>query len=579
MELINKNPFFFYIKMFRKEFLTGLFFLLITNALDAYYPFILKDAIDQISSGQPGENLFYTALQFFALMSTLAATRFLWRTIFGKYHTYSAEDLRDKIFSHLKTLGPRFFAKNPIGELMSLITNDVQAVRQALGGGLLTLVDGVSIIILVLPMMIYLNADWTWKTLIFLPAVPFLISKVMKLIYSSFKIQQDRLSDVAAFSQELISGIRVVKGFAQEDNRLIKYNIESRKLEDASNKVSKIDALFMPIMEFGVASGSVILLLLISKTPELEAISIGSIVAFQRFIHKMVWPMSALGFSMSQIQKGMASFSRIEKFLKEVTDIPNDGKLQLEEIKTITVENLSFKYPDTDVYALKNINFEIKQGETVGIVGPVGSGKTTLINLIARLHPKTEGEIYYNSLPSHDFDQLSFYNKVSLVPQEAFLFSDTIEENISFGLPQVLKQEYLNSLTNTVDIYHEVNDLEHQFKSQLGERGVNLSGGQKQRLTIARSLAMNSDLIILDDSLSAVDLKTENKIKSELSKIGYRTKIIVTHRLSSILKADKIIVVCAGQIEAIGNHESLLQNSSTYKKMAEIQGYLPQELA
>ena len=219
MELINKNPFFFYIKMFRREFITGLFFLLITNALDAYYPFILKDAIDQISSGKSGDNLFYTALQFFALMSTLAATRFLWRTIFGKYHTYSAEDLRDKIFSHLKTLGPRFFAKNPIGELMSLITNDVQAVRQALGGGLLTLVDGVSIILLVLPMMIYLNADWTWKTLIFLPVVPFLISKVMKLIYSSFKIQQDRLSSCANPLTTRIPEINSCEKAATSDRR------------------------------------------------------------------------------------------------------------------------------------------------------------------------------------------------------------------------------------------------------------------------------------------------------------------------------------------------------------------------
>lgn len=571
--LLYKRPLWYYIKNNPRAFSLGMFFLLITNALDGVYPLIMKAAIDQIETQAPLSDIGKTCLIFLAIMTGLAATRYGWRANFGRFHTFAAEHIRQKIFRHITSLGPNFFHKNPVGELMSLLTNDVQSFRQAIGPGLLILADGIIIIAVVLPIMISLSWSWTWKTLVFLPLVPLLIWKVMRLIHENYKSQQDRFSELTGVAQETVGGIRVIKSFAQEDNRTKLFNGVSSAFEKACNKVARVDAFFVPVMEFGVTSGSVILLFIAKDDIYSGAVTIGTFVAFHRYIQKMVWPMTALGMGFSYFQKGYASFDRIKEVLQTDSDIPDLGTRTIEKFESLEFKNVSFKHRDSSVYVLKNVSFSLKAGESLGIMGPVGAGKTTLLSLLSRLYPLEEGQILINGFPLETFTQESLRRTFLLVPQEAFLFSESIAENVSFGLTETAGPDEVQRMTEIVDLTREIESLPHKFESQLGERGVNLSGGQKQRLTIARGIIMKTPVLVLDDSLSAVDTRTERAIEQELSKShSTMSRIIVAHRLSSLKAVDKILILKEGQIEAWGTFEQVLESSPTFQKIVQIQG-------
>lgn len=547
--------------------------MIITNALDGVYPLVMKLAIDQIETKAPLNDIAKTCFMFFAIMAGLAVTRYSWRYNFGRFHTFAAEHIRQKIFRHITSLGPNFFHKNQVGELMSLLTNDVQSFRQAIGPGLLILADGIIIIIVILPIMISMKWDWTWKTLVFLPLVPFLIWQVMQKIHANYKIQQDRFSELTGIAQETVGGIRVIKSFAQENNRTALFNGVSSAFETACNKVSRIDAFFIPVMEFGVTSGSVILLFVAKDDIYSGAVTLGTFIAFHRYIQKMVWPMTALGLGFSYFQKGYASFDRIKAVLNTETDIPDKGFYNIEKFETLEFKNVSYKHEDSSNYVLKDISFSLKAGESLGIMGPVGSGKTTLLNLLCRLYPLKEGQILINSIPIEHISQESLRKTFLLVPQEAFLFSETISDNVSFGLTERAPEIEILRMTNVVDLSNEINSLPHKYESQLGERGVNLSGGQKQRLTIARGLIMKTPVLVLDDCLSAVDTRTEKAIEEELAKShSTMSRIIVAHRLSSLKAVDKFLILKDGQLEALGTYEEVLAKSPTFQKIVEIQG-------
>ncbi|QLY26134.1 ABC transporter ATP-binding protein [Bdellovibrio sp. KM01] len=547
--------------------------MLFTNALDGIYPLVMKQIIDSIEARAPMSEITKTCMIFALVMASLAATRLGWRAFFGKFHTYAAEDIRRRIFNHLTSLGPNFFHKNQVGELMSLLTNDVQSFRQAIGPGLLILADGVIIIAIVFPIMVMMNWSWTWKVLIFLPLVPLMIWKVMKLIHTNYKIQQDRFSELTGVAQETVGGIRVIKSFSQEHNRTQLFNGVSAAFEKACNKVAKVDSLFVPVMEFGVTSGSVILLFVAKDDLYAGTVTIGTFFAFHRYIQKMVWPMTALGMGFSMMQKGYASFDRIKDVLKTDTDIPDNGKIEITRFEKLEFRNVSYKHQSSTVYALKNVSFTLKAGESLGIMGPVGAGKTTLLHLLTRLYPLTEGEIFVNGHAIEDITQESLRKTFLLVPQEAFLFSESISENVSFGLSERASDQDILRMTETVDLTREIQSLPHQFESQLGERGVNLSGGQKQRLTIARGLIMKTPVLILDDSLSAVDTRTEKAIENELGKDkGSMSRIIVAHRLSSLKTVDRLLILRDGEVEALGTYQEVLKVSPTFQKTVSIQG-------
>lgn len=568
-----RRPLWFYIKNNPRAFSLGMIFLFVTNTLDGLYPLVMKKAIDQIEGHVVMNDLTKTCVLFFVLMASLAATRYAWRTNFGRFHTYAAEHIRQKLFNHVTSLGPNFFHKNQVGELMSLATNDVQSFRQAIGPGMLVLADGVIIILVILPIMISMNWSWTWKVLIFLPLVPFLIWSVMQLIHKNYKIQQDRFSELTGVAQETVGGIRVIKSFSQENNRTTLFNGVSAAFEHACNKVAKVDAFFVPVMEFGVTSGSVILLFIAKDDLYAGIVTIGTFVAFHRYIQKMVWPMTALGMGFSFFQKGYASFDRMKEVLQTETDIPDLGTIEINKFESLEFRHVSFKHKNSPVYVLKDVSFTLQAGQSLGIMGPVGSGKTTLLHLLTRLYPLEEGQILVNGIALEQITQESLRQVFLLVPQEAFLFSESIIENVSFGLREPAPENAVQRMTEIVDLTSEVNSLPMKFESQLGERGVNLSGGQKQRLTIARGLIMKTPVLILDDSLSAVDTKTEKAIERELSKSNDEmSRIIVAHRLSSLKTVDQLLILKDGSVEAWGTYNQVLNSSSTFQKIVQIQG-------
>lgn len=573
----NKNPFKYYVRFHLKTLVIGMGALLFTNLLDALSPLLLKRGIDQLVEKRSSKELLITTLLFFVVIGGVAIFRYLWRIFFGQFHHTVAEDLRNRLFKKFTLLGPSFYQKKPIGEFMSLISNDVNNFRMAIGPGILVLMDAVMIIVIVIPLMISLSPEWTWKTLLLLPLIPIFVNKIEKSLAKHYRLQQDSFSETSGVVQEIISGIRVIKSYAQEENQTKLFNRVSKKYEKICNETALIESYFHPIMEFGVATGSVILLIVSSSDIIHSLATLGSLAAFHRYIQKMIWPMTAIGFGISYLEQGKASFQRISDLLMSEPDVVDTGENELEEFHSLEFKNLTFNYSGHQREVLKNINFKINCGETVGIVGAIGSGKSTLAQLICRLYPVKENEILINGLSIEKYKLSTLRKKIVLVPQDSFLFSDTIEENISFGLSEKPHRNEVIGASKLAQLDGEIEELPDGYDSELGERGVNLSGGQKQRMTLARALILRADLIILDDSLSAVDAETERALLVNLErniaerKKTKKTTILISHRIASLQLAQKIIVLNQGVIEAIDTHEMLMSYCKTYQTLCHLQ--------
>ena len=569
-----KRPFIHYFKEHPRAFALGVVSLFFTNLFDILTPLALKAGIDGLEN-QDGHALTTAVLAYAGFMAGYVVCRYLWRIFFGQFQHSVAEDLRNRIFEKLCTLGPTFYHKTPVGQLMSLIINDVNTFRMAIGPGVLILLDAVFYIAMIVPVMIWLSWSWTWKTLIILPFVPFFMRKMETLIHERYREAQDRLSEMSGKAQEIIAGIRPIKSFAQEDNQTSFFNVLSRAYEKVSNRFAIVDSAFDPVMQLSVTLGSVILLWLCTPEVMRAEVTLGTFVAFHEYIKRMVWPMTAIGSGASMCEQGLASFDRITELLTTETDIPDTGDTDLEHFESLEVRDLTFHYEGAANPALHKVSFTLRAGETIGIVGPVGAGKTTLLSLLCRLYPAPPNSILINGVPIERLTRKSLAKLISSVPQEAFLFSDTISENVALGLECFPGLEPIRDATSVVNIDKEIDSMPQGYASYLGERGVNLSGGQKQRLTIARALIRRSPVLFLDDSLSAVDAKTERAIVGALKEGRARhpdqAVIIVSHRLATLMHADRIIVIVNGEIEAVGTHDELMRTSPTYEAMNRIQ--------
>lgn len=532
-----KRPFLHYFKEHPRVFILGIGALFFTNLFDVLTPLAIMAGIDSLQKQDAG-GLSRAVLIYAALMMGFVLFRYLWRIYFGRFHHSVAEDLRNRIFDKLVELGPTFYHKTPVGQLMSLMTSDVNAFRQAIGPGVLILLDAAFYIAMIVPVMISLSWSWTWKSLIILPFVPFFMRKMEALIHERFRVQQDRLSEMSGKAQEIISGIRPIKSFAQEENQSRFFNQRSLSFEEACNRVAKVDAAFHPVMQLSVTLGSVILLWLCTPEVMRAEVTLGTFVAFHEYIKRMVWPMSAIGMGISMYEQGRASFDRISELLRTETDIPDTGDTEIETFSSLEIRDLSFRFEGAPSEALRKVSFSLRAGETLGLVGPVGAGKTTLLNLLCRLYPVAPESILINGLSIDRISRKSLSRLISPVPQEAFLFSDTVSENIALGLNDFPGLEPVREASSVVNIDHEIESMPQGYNAYLGERGVNLSGGQKQRLTIARALIRRSPVILLDDSLSAVDGKTEKAIVSALKEGRARhpdqAVILVSHRLATL---------------------------------------------
>jgi ATP-binding cassette, subfamily B, multidrug efflux pump len=555
----------------------GMVCLLFTNILDALPPLLVGLAIDKISSGAELQSIANTLGILILVTVFLSYFRYYWRIFWGRFHHSVAADLKNRIFDRYTDLGPSFYSSNSVGQLMSLINNDVNSFRMAIGPGVLILMDAIFILFIVPPLMFSISPDWTWKTLILIPLIPFIMSRLMSSIRDTYKQQQDRFGDMSGISQEIIAGIRVIKSYAQELNQTRLFNSHSKKYELACNDVARVDSLFGPVMEIGVTSGSVILLFIGAPEVMSGAITIGSFFAFYQYIQRMVWPMTALGMGINFIQKGRGSFDRIVELLEQRHNVPDTGDLSVDRFESLEVRNLSFTYPGEEAATLKNISFSLRRGETLGLMGPIGSGKTTLVELLCRQYPVPENAVLLNGVSIERYKKQDLMQLFAVVPQDAFLFSKKVSENIALGVVD-WQLEDVQAITKVVNLEQEIVDIPDGYDAYLGERGINLSGGQKQRMTLARALIRRAEVVILDDSLSAVDAGTEKNILREIrGHIGdtgaaqEKTAIIISHRLASLRWADRILILNSGELEAQGSHQELMRSSPTYQNLFHLQ--------
>jgi ATP-binding cassette subfamily B multidrug efflux pump len=568
--------FLYYVKLYRRNFWMGIGSLAVTDALDVIPPLLIMKGVNQITQGAPVQELLKTALLFGSITILLAFARFHWRMQFGKFHQSVARDFRNRIFKKLTELGPTFYSKNPIGELMSLMTNDVETIRMGMGPGLIVLTDAFLYFLTIPPIMLSISVPLTLKTLVLLPMLPFFIAWLSGIIHRRFLQVQESFSEMSGITQENIGGIRVVKSYVQEDNQIKIFNRTSQTWKDMNLKVAWAETFMHPVMEFCVTVGMVVLLYAGSKDVVSKALSIGAFVAFQRYIIKMVWPMTAIGWGFNLISQGRASLDRVDQFLNTPLDVesPLCQNIELKE-GHIEIKNLDFKYPGAENFALKNISLTINNGETFGIVGPVGSGKTTLAQLLCHLYEVEPGKIFVNGYDIRQIPLHKLRSHVSFVPQDSFLFSASITENMSFGVETIPPVEILKKIASIAKLDDEIDGLPQGYNTALGERGINLSGGQKQRMTITRALLRNSPVLIFDDSLSAVDAETESLILKRLrEETKEHTTIIISHRLSSLSLCDRIVILKEGTIEGIGAPQELRHQSTTYRELLHLQGYL-----
>lgn len=482
-------------------------------------------------------------------------------------------DLKNEIYAHYQTLPFSFYKRNSTGDLMARISEDVSKVRMYIGPSLMYLINMIILVFLVLSYMFSVNERLTWFVLIPMPILSLSIFFVSSIINKKSEKIQKSLSNLSTFVQEAFSGIRIIKSFAKEDKFVETFTTESENYRRESLSLTKVDALFSPSISFLIGMSTVICVYVGGQEIIAGKITAGNITEFIMYVFMLTWPLTALGWTSGQIQRAAASQKRINEFLKIKTDIVSTENKKPELKGKISFQNVSFIYPDTGIEALKNVTFDINEGESVAIIGSTGSGKSTIANLLLRMYDVSDGKILYDGIEIQTLDISHFRNQMAYVPQDVFLFSETIKNNIQFGINGISDEKIYESARKAV-IYDNIMDFEEGFETKIGERGITLSGGQKQRISIARAIIRNPKILVLDDCLSAVDTNTENAILNNLKEIMKdKTTFLISHRVSNARLADKIIVLDEGRIVEQGTHEELLNSAGMYRDLFEKQSY------
>ncbi len=480
-------------------------------------------------------------------------------------------DLKNDIYSHYQSLPLSFYRKNSTGDLMARITEDVTRVRMYLGPAIMYGLNLLILFPLVISYMISVNPELTFYSLLPLPVLSLSIYFVNNLINERSEKIQRSLSDLSTYVQEAFSGVRVIKAFVREEDSARDFDVASEDYKIKSIDLTKVNALFFPLIMALVGISTIITVYVGGMQVMNGQIGYGVIAEFILYVNMLTWPVTSLGWVTSIIQRAAASQTRINEFLDESNDILSTENVEAELVGEISVKNLSFVYPDSGIQALEDVSFEIGKGQTLGIIGTTGSGKSTIANLLMRMYDPTSGSIEVDQRGIESYSISNLRQQIGYVPQDVFLFSDTIKNNIAFGT-EGISMELIQQAAKDADVYQNIVDFPKGFDTMLGERGITLSGGQKQRVSIARAIAKEPKILILDDCLSAVDTKTENVILNSLKSIMQdRTSIIISHRVSSAKLADHIIVLDEGRIVEQGHHETLMNLKGVYAELYEKQ--------
>ena len=557
-----------YLKPHKKTIFWGFCCLIVVDAIQMVVPKIIQHIIDFLRlPGFTTSEIFKFALLIFILAIIMAVLRFLWRLLLITNAYKIERKIRNEYYAHLQKLSASFFQKHKTGNLMAYATNDLQAVRMFFGIGIVLAFDFVLVTIASLALMSNIDLRLTIYVVIPLPLITFVMIFFGRKLHRLFKDVQRTFAKLSDRVQESISGIRVIKSFVRENS------YEKRVSETADHLVSqnihlvKIWGIFFPFM-FAIVGISLLLTLYFGGTKTiLNQITIGEFVAFNSYLHLLIWPVIAIGWVVNLYQRGTASLNRIQEIMKEKPEIIDgiDVDKSITELKgNIEFRNLKYTYPESKNTILDGISFSINSGETLAIVGRTGEGKSTIIKLLTRLFNPPKESIFIDGKDIYQIPLLTLRKNIGIVMQDIFLFSTSIEDNIRFG-KQTVSQKDIIQTTQLSHFYNDITEFEGKFNSVVGERGLSLSGGQKQRLAISRALIIDAPILILDDAFSSVDTETEEGILSNLKSIQEdKTTLIIAHRISTMQHADKIIVLDNGKIAEEGNHESLIKQNGIY---------------
>lgn len=556
-----------YILKYKKLIGLGILSILTSEFFYVVIPILIGRAVDSLKSGVTGEKLIWFASLILGSTLLSGIASFFTRQTIIVASRKIEYDMRNDFYHHVQGLHYLYFRDKKIGDIMAYATNDIPAVRNFLGPGIMYSVETIMEFVVILMIMFSMSFKLTLITLIPLPLISFLVYKVGKIVHERYEDIQEHFGVITTAAQENISGIRVIKSYVREDYEIEKFRKLNLEYLVKNVKLNKIQSLTYPLMIL-ITGISIILVVWYGGYQVIKGtMTLGQVTSFLIYLGYLIWPMIAFGWIVNLTQRASASMDRLLEVMKVEPQIKDTDETDysIKEIKgKITFKDVWFKYPDSENYVLKGINLEIEQGQTVGIVGYTGSGKTTLVNLIPRLFDPDKGEILIDDVNIKKIPLKVLRESIGYVQQEVFLFSDTVKNNIKFGVDGV-DDEKVIEVAKLAHIYDEVMDFPNKFDTVVGERGIMISGGQRQRLGLARALIKEPKILILDDSFSSVDAYTEEMILKNLREFRKgRTTIIISHRITAVKDADFIIVLDDGEIVEKGTHEELLNLGGIY---------------
>ncbi len=566
-----------YFLNYKYRLLIGLVITIVARIFATLVPSFVGDSVDVVqqyldneitSLAEVRSGLVLNILLILGAVLISALFTFLMRQTFIVVSRFIEFDLKNEVYQHYQRLSLNFYKKNRTGDLMNRISEDVSKVRMYVGPAIMYSVNTITLFVIVIGYMISIAPELTLYTVAPLPILSISIYKLSVAIHKRSSIVQEFLSKLTTFTQESFSGITVIKAYGIEPQTHQNFTELSNISRDKNLDLAKVQALFFPLMVLLIGFSNILVIYIGGKQFLDGTIEdLGIIVQFILYVNMLTWPVATVGWVSSIVQQAEASQVRINEFLSQEPEITNTVTQETPIIGNISFKNVSFTYDDTDITALRNVSFEVKNGETIGIIGKTGSGKSTILDLIGRLYDVSSGEILIDGTPIKELNLINLRECIGYVPQDAFLFSDSIKNNIKFGKEKASDEEVYQAAKDAV-VHENIVGFSKQYETILGERGITLSGGQKQRVSIARAIIKNPSILLFDDCLSAVDTETEEEILHNINKISRnKTTFIVSHRVSTTKNADKIIVLENGQIIQQGTHNQLLNKEGYYKEL------------
>lgn len=566
-----------YFRKYRLLLLLGLLFTVSSRVFAVLAPSLVGDSITEIEQFMQSNTTDLSAIKkiLFTNIALIVGAAlisggftFAMRQTIINVSRHIEFDLKNTIYEHYQKLSLRFYKQNRTGDLMSRISEDVSRVRMYVGPAVMYSINTATLFIIVISYMVSVAPKLTLYTLLPLPILSFLIYRLSKAIHERSTLVQQMLSQLSTFAQESFSGINVIKSYAIEPNRMAEMQQISADSKTKNMSLVQVQAWFFPMMILLIGISN-ILVIFIGGTQYIDGqIELGVLAEFIIYINMLTWPVATVGWVTSIVQQAEASQKRINEFLGQEPDIQDNidkKKKTLTEVD-IAFKNVKFTYDDTGICALNNVSFSLEEGKTLAIMGPTGSGKTTLLQLLSKTYLPHSGEVFLGGKSLNEYAQKDIRNAMGVVPQQPFLFSDTIANNIRFGKEHASEEEIENAAKQAA-VHQNIIDFKDGYSTMLGERGITLSGGQKQRVSIARALIKKPRVLLLDDCLSAVDTETEEAILGALKKHKNTTTLIVCHRVSSAKNADHILILKDGKVEQFGTHKNLVKEDGYYKEL------------